>query len=179
MAWFGLINIKSMVPISKLSDDLSGTEVEYHLETPAAKVEETKIKIRPATVFTIQHKAYRLLKRVHNLLPIIKRFLKTIRLENLQWKTAIGTADAAETGVLTGIVWGIKSSIVGFISTNLTVRKIPQIHVHPLFQQKKIKTEIRCMIRFRIGNAILAGIRLLLNLRKRRDVKWQSTQYRA
>ncbi|WP_159102330.1 DUF2953 domain-containing protein [Caldalkalibacillus mannanilyticus] len=120
-----------------------------------------------------------MIKRVHQLHVIAKKFLKNIRLEELIWRSKIGTGHAAETGLLTGVGWGVKSNIIGMFSSYLTLRCVPRISVTPSFNEKKIESNIQCMIRFRIGNAIVAGIRILLNLRKRRDEKWQSTQFRA
>jgi hypothetical protein len=178
-AWFGLINIRTEVPIVRMSDDLSGTEYQMEMESPNEKLEKLTFKMKPAELLQIQHRIYQWIKKVHALHHIMKRLLKGIRLEQLEWRSSIGTGDAAQTGTLSGISWGVKSNIIGLISNYLTLRTIPRIHIEPLFQEKKLETELKCMIRFRIGYAILAGIRIVLNLRKRRDKKWQIIPFKG
>lgn len=178
-AWFGLISIRTKVPLINLKKDLSGTEYQFELESPNEPLEKKKFKLSPHEYFQLLQRVQRLIKRVHQLHVIAKKFLKNIRLEELIWRSKIGTGHAAETGLLTGVGWGVKSNIIGMFSSYLTLRCVPRISVTPSFNEKKIESNIQCMIRFRIGNAIVAGIRILLNLRKRRDEKWQSTQFRA
>jgi hypothetical protein len=178
-AWFGLINIRTETPIIKMAEDLSGTEYQMEMESPNEKIDKVKFKVKPSELLQLQHRIYNWIKKVHALNRIIKKLLKGIRLEQLEWKSAIGTGDAAQTGTLAGISWGVKSNIIGLISNYLTLRAIPRIHIEPLFQEKKLETELKCMIRFRIGYAIFAGIRIVLNLRKRRDKKWQSIPFKG
>lgn len=178
-AWFKLINIQTTIPFVKLKENLRGLEYEVDTQSSRNELDEKESSMS----FTdLVHRIQRLqefIQRVYHWHDIAKKLLKGIYLYRLDWKIEIGTGDAAETGVLTGISWGVLSSIIGLFTSYVTLRTIPSIMVQPAFQQKKLETEFRCMFRFRIGNAILAGIRLVLNLRKRRDVKWQSTQFRA
>lgn len=178
-AWFGLIDIRTEVPIIDFSEDLSGTESQLNIESPNETIDKSEFKVKPSEIMQVNQRIYHWIKKIHDLHKIVKRFLKRVRLDKLEWHSAIGTGDAAQTGVLTGVSWGIKSSLIGLISSYVTLRALPRIHVQPLFQEKRVETELKCMIRFRIGHAILAGIRILLNLRKRRDDKWQNTQFKA
>lgn len=178
-AWFGLIHFRTEVPIIDFSEDLSGTEYQMKIESPNETIDETKFKMHPLEIMQVNQRLYNWIKKIHDLHKIVKRFLKGVRLDQLEWYSKIGTGDAAQTGVLTGVGWGVKSSLIGLVSAYVTLRSIPRIHVQPLFQEKRIETELVCMIRLKIGHAIIAGIRILLNLRKRRDNKWQNTQFRA
>jgi hypothetical protein len=178
-AWSGLIHLKSKVPILHFSEDLSGTDVTVELESPSEPLDQAKSKITPRELWRTLHRIHAFVKKVHELHLIAKRFLKKIRLDHLHWSTTIGTGDAAETGTLIGFSWGIKSNIVGILSAYLTLRDFPKLSVTPDFNKKRLETELRCIIRFRIGHAMIAGIRIILNLRKRRDEKWQSTQFRV
>jgi hypothetical protein len=166
-AWFGLINLKLKVPLVKLADNLKGTKVHVELESPNEEIQEIKVKITPKRFYRILKQILSFIKRVHDLLKILKIFLKRVRLEQFEWKTKIGTGDAAETGMLAGASWGMKGSIVGMIGSMVSLRTLPTIYVHPLFNEKKITTTLSCMFRFRIGYAMVAGIRIVLNLRKK------------
>lgn len=167
-AWYGLIKIKYDVPVIQLSEDFSGiiyeTEIESAQEEP---IEKDRFKLTRNELFQLHKRATKIVKRVHALHQIMKRFFKSIRLQELQWYSRLGTGEAAETGVLTGLGWSIKSTIIGCISHLVTLRSYPSFNVIPSYYESRLETELRCMFRFRIGHAILAGIRILLNLRKK------------
>lgn len=112
---------------------------------------------------------------------ITKSFLKKVKVEKFRWKTSIGTGDAAETGLICGLIWGVKGSVAGMISNYMTLKSIPRIQVSPSFNRKIFSLSFQCIVRMRIGNLIVAGIRLWINLRKGRDHKWQkmNTPYRV
>ncbi|MDQ0339768.1 hypothetical protein J2S00_002561 [Caldalkalibacillus uzonensis] len=178
-AWFGLINFKNELQIFKLANDLSGMIYQVEVESEEQPQDQKNFKMTPGEMFQLHHRIYNLIKRIHGLHGIVKSFLNRIRLVKMEWHSRIGTGYADETGMLTGVAWSIKSTLVGLLSAYLTLRTVPRMYVQPLFQEKKLETEFTCMIRFRFGHAILAGIRILLNLRKRRDVTWKNTPFKA
>ncbi|PTX50858.1 Protein of unknown function (DUF2953) [Melghirimyces profundicolus] len=111
-----------------------------------------------------------------------RRFLRHVVCERLVWNSRIGTGDAASTGVVTGIVWGVKTTLVGFTSPLLRWTDPPRLDVHPLFHEEKIETELDSIFRFRIGHAILAVIHLLIGMmrhKKGSEENWRNTQFRA
>ena len=59
-----------------------------------------------------------------------------------------------------GALWTAKGSLVGFISSFMRLKKMPVLTVTPDFQAAVAETSIKCMFRFRIGNAIFAVIKL-------------------
>lgn len=178
-AWFGLIRLQLKVPAIQLADDFPGMQFATELESPQEALDQKKEKINPQTLFQFQKRIRSVRQRIHELHQIMKKFLKTIRVERFEWVSEIGTGDAAETGVLTGICWGVKTSILGLIRSFFTLNTMPRVLIHPDFQHQTFETEVVCMMKMRIGQAILAGLRILLNLRKRRDNKWQSTLFKA
>lgn len=109
----------------------------------------------------------------------VRWFLSKVTCEKLVWVTKIGTGDAAEAGVLTGIVWGIKTTLVSVLGSYTRWEEPPQMDVAPDFQQAILETHFHSIIRFRVGHAILAIKRLLLHMRKGRERNWPSTPFRA
>lgn len=178
-AWFGLIRLKNEVAIIDFLSDGSGTTYQLEMESQEQPVDQKNFKMTPAEFFKIQRRLHGLVKEIHHLHRLLKSFLRNIRLERFSWLTIIGTGRADETGMITGIAWSIKAVIVRFITSYLTLSTVPHFQVTPLFQETRFVTQFQCMIKFRIGHAILAGIRILLNLRKRRDVTWKSTPFKA
>lgn len=99
--------------------------------------------------------------QIIHLHPIVKGFLKRVQLKKFIWRSEVGTGDAASTGVLCGGIWSIKGGVLAWIRTYITLRKPPQIEVHPNFHRLVSMTDFTCMFQFRIGYAILAGIKLI------------------
>lgn len=100
---------------------------------------------------------------------IIFRFLGKINMTTCEWVTKIGLQDASITATLTGIIWAIKSVVLGNISHSIYLKTIPTMEVYPLFNNEYFESEIHCIISFRIGHVILAGIQvfyLLFRLKK-------------
>lgn len=88
--------------------------------------------------------------------------LKIFRVYELNWKTEFGVGDAAATGTLTGIAWALKGSIIGFISHFMSLQELPKLEVKPAFFQQGFSTDVTCIIRFRLGEAIVAGAKLAI-----------------
>ncbi|GGE10959.1 hypothetical protein GCM10011571_10340 [Marinithermofilum abyssi] len=115
-------------------------------------------------------------RRVADLYRIIRRFLSRVTCERLTWTTRLGTGDAADTGVLTGIAWGVKSTLVGVAGSYIRWKTKPDLQVTPHFTDRVWQTELDCIIRFRIGHAMLALICLLVHMRWKGDERtWQKS----
>ena len=82
-------------------------------------------------------------------------------MKRFEWHTIIGLGDAAHTGMITGAIWAIKGGIIGLISHYIKLKEMPKITVTPHFQAAVIQTEFTCIFQFRIGYAILAGLKLI------------------
>lgn len=92
---------------------------------------------------------------------IVRNFLRKVSVNKLIWHSNFGIGDAALTGMLVGAGWAIKGSIVGLVSRYMRLKILPEMSITPLFLQVYSQTQIKCMISFRIGHAILAGIRIV------------------
>ena len=85
---------------------------------------------------------------------LIATFLR--RIERFEWRTEFGTGDAALTGCLTGILWALKSTVLGFLSRRFVFEAPPQFTVSPLFNRTCLALEVFCIFRFTIGEIIVA-----------------------
>jgi len=162
-ALFGLIKYKVEIPVIKIDDDSPSIVAKGKLESG----EEEKTKKKGALKFTPHDliesfKDFKLLlEHVISLHKIIRRFLKKVKVTELEWNTLLGTGDAALTGMVTGAAWAVKGSIIGVISSYFKLLVIPQMIVQPHFQFAVAQTSFKCMLHFRIGHAMVAGIKLL------------------
>ncbi len=124
-------------------------------------------------------------EELHYLIKQARRFYRTVKRFKLffllshncscfLWKTSLGLKNPAYTGIVTGALWSIKSSIIAVIQNYLQFKKLPIIDVEPNFNKKEsIKIEFKGIFEFRLGNIILIGIRISLSkIRRRIERRW-------
>lgn len=173
----GLIPIKVKVPALKASEQ--GIQYEEELKSNHKTLDQKKKLFTLLDLKEYQRKFHELIERVAGLQSILKGFLAKTRIVKLTWWSRIGTGDAAETGILSGLVWGIKGGLIMLLTHFLLLRTKPSISIEPSFMRACLYTEFECIVQFRVGNAILAGILLLVHFRKGRRAKWENTRFKA
>ena len=162
--WFGLIKYKINVPLIKIDDDSPSVVVKSHSHMGNTAAENPEHKVNQMTKKDMQtnfKKTKELLEKVVNLQVIVRKFFQKVTIKKLEWDSFIGVGDAAYTGMATGALWAVKGSIVGLLSHYLRLQEMPHLSVTPHFQAAVIQTRITCMFQFRIGHAILAGLKLI------------------
>lgn len=102
-------------------------------------------------------------RRVHNMDEILRTTLKRVRGESLEWHTNVGVGEAAVTGIVSGIVWTAKSAVLALLGRYVTLYTKPQLAVVPDFSRERLDTHLLCILRFRIGHAIIAAIRIAIH----------------
>ncbi|WP_235749778.1 DUF2953 domain-containing protein [Neobacillus bataviensis] len=162
--WFGLIKYKLNVPLIKIDDNSPSLVVKSHShmgDSAAENPENTVNQITQNDVVSSFEKTKELLERVIDLHVIVRKFFKRVTIKNFEWQTLMGVGDAAHTGMLTGAIWAIKGSIVSILSHYFRLKEMPHLSVTPHFQAAVIQTQLTCMFQFRIGYAILAGLKMI------------------
>jgi hypothetical protein len=161
--WFGLIKYKIKIPLIKMDDNSPSIVVKSDKQMGASTVGAPGKKvsqITPSDVLTNLKNAKELLEHVFGMHVIVRKFFRKVIIKKFEWETMIGVGDAAHTGLITGALWAIKGGILGLISHYLKLNEMPKLSVTPHFQVAVIHTRLSCMIQFRIGHAILAGLKL-------------------
>jgi hypothetical protein len=160
--WFGLVRFKKQIPLIKVDDNspsiiLKETEKSNEETTNNDKVK----KITPEKLINSLKSYKEILEHVFQLNSIVKNFFKRVTIQKFEWQSAIGVGDAVYTGVAAGALWSVKGAIIGVLSNYLRMKEMPKIMVHPNFQQMITSTDLLCMFQFRIGYAMLAGIKIV------------------
>ena len=159
---FGLIKYKLNVPLIKVDDDSPSIVVEENVESGnGEKKKKETTKVTGEDMLQGFQDMKTLLEHILSFHRIIRNFCKKVKIKELDWRSAFGTGDAALTGMLTGAVWAVKGSIIGVISHYFILLKPPQVSVQPYFQMKVSQTVFTCMLQFRIGHAMFAGIKIV------------------
>ncbi|MBB6177165.1 hypothetical protein HNQ82_001998 [Anoxybacillus tengchongensis] len=150
------------VPLIEISKREAGIVTEQ--KTNTGKDEKTTFTVTDARERLAQVRQW--LNRIVHLHTIVKKFLQKVSVLQFHWHTQVGVGDAAKTGMIVGLGWSIKYYIVAMVSKYMNVCSHPSISIVPFFQGAVSRTSFTCMIRFRIGYAILAGLKVVKHLKK-------------
>lgn len=95
---------------------------------------------------------------------IIFLILKTLNLKcrRFYWKTELGLSDPALTGIVSGIIWGIKGALLGLINNYITLIKKPELAVYPDFYHQRLSTSFEGIFLTLSGNIILTIIKIVM-----------------
>jgi energy-coupling factor transporter transmembrane protein EcfT len=163
--WFGLIRYKKIIPLIKIDDNSPSLVIKSKSqmgESDSKKQEEPDVQqIDKNDFVTSMKNTKELITRVFNLHGIVEKFFRKVTVKKFEWHTMFGAGDAAHTGVLIGAIWALKGGILGILSKYLRLTNFPELSVTPHFQFTIIQTSLSCIFQFRIGHAILAGLKLI------------------
>ncbi|MEO2074742.1 MAG: DUF2953 domain-containing protein [Bacillus sp. (in: firmicutes)] len=162
--WFGLIKYKIDVPLIKIDDDSPSIVVKRKKRKGKKKEENNNVSVNQIDkddVMTSFENTKELLEHVFGLHKIVRKFFKKVSIKKFEWHSMVGLGDAAFTGMITGGIWAIKGSIIGLLSHYLSLKVMPELSVTPHFQAAVIQIRFTGIFQFRIGHAILAGLKLI------------------
>ncbi|MBS2771423.1 DUF2953 domain-containing protein [Anoxybacillus sp. PDR2] len=160
--FFGLIRYTILIPLIKVDESSPGIvflhkeKLNHRSESPAKRK-----KYDPREIIHSFKETRDFARHVIHLHVIIRKFMARVSVTKLEWSTNIGTGDAAQTGIAVGIGWTLKYGVVALVSKFMKLKTKPLLSITPSFQKAVSETKITCMIHFRIGYAMLAGIRIL------------------
>ncbi|MNZ96691.1 hypothetical protein D3C78_1158970 [compost metagenome] len=107
----------------------------------------------------------------------MRNTLNRVTVRQFDWSTDISVSDAAYTATLTGVLWSLKSVLVGLLTYQISFTQQPKLIVVPNFGSPPLfLTELKCIAEIRCGHAIYAGLTLFVRVIKVRGGvrKWWS-----
>lgn len=167
----GLINYKTEVPVIELEQRFFAPVLKMVSEldkVPFAPEEDKQLKVGMPITFRSLRSLPAMLKagwqRFEQYNSALHYFFRFVRCLRFHWRTEVGLDDAAYTGIVVGIIWGVKSflyknfrSKIGFMSER------PAIEVVPDFFHKRLALDFNCIFDIRIGHIIIAGLNFVRN----------------
>jgi hypothetical protein len=115
------------------------------------------------------------MKSTRELKKWFKRTLAHVKISKLDWSTDFSLGDAADTATAVGAAWGLKWSIVGFMSQWVRLEHNPRLFVKPVFQDELcFSMEFVCKGRLLVAHALFAVLRLVVGVLRETGgiVKW-------
>ncbi|MBB6282648.1 hypothetical protein HNR34_000976 [Geobacillus subterraneus] len=168
---FGLVRYTIRVPLIKLETEPESPGVALVHKKGIGGTrgkEEKKSKWTPSDIADFFRQVKQFLKQVVDLHEIMKQFYRHVTVTKWEWRTTIGTGDAASTGMVAGLGWSLKYMITGAVSRYTKMKAIPVMMIVPAYDRAVSETAFLCMFHFRIGHAMLAGLRVIKHWRGRR-----------
>lgn len=160
--FFGLIKYRIEVPVIEVATDTPTIETKQTIKKQLSVKQKTKHYSIEDFLNQLHH-LKELAEQVIKLNYIVRQFLKKIVVKKFEWHSVVGIGNAAHTGILTGACWAVKGGFIGLVGNFMHMEKRPVVTITPNFQQLISQTRLTCMLQFRIGHAMLAGIKLIKN----------------
>jgi flagellar biosynthesis/type III secretory pathway chaperone len=99
----------------------------------------------------------------------INSTLRHVKVSQLDWSTNIALSDAAHTATLTGLIWALKSTLVGVLSYHISLRKHPNLFVVPKFGCPPLfVSELQSKAQIRCGYALYALLILIFRVMRQK-----------
>jgi len=158
---YGLLKFKSEIPFLELIFKNGRPAVKYKVEL--ANKKRNKLIAKFTKLFTLDENSRLLeviMKERHRLVSALKYIAGKTTISKFRLRLALGTGDAAQTGILYGAAWIAIGSIMALTGNYTTIRR-PIIMVVPIFDQVLLSVDLSCIIHIRIGHIINTGIRVI------------------
>ncbi|MGE7758891.1 DUF2953 domain-containing protein [Peribacillus sp. NPDC097895] len=160
-AWYGLFHYTFKVPVIKMDDDSAAIVVK---QEQGMKEEEKKEEMKKITPEDLRDEFADMKEILHHVVGFhrtVRHFTGKVQVKKFTWHSMVGAKNAAHTGMLTGVCWALKGSIIGLLTTYFNFRIMPSYSITPDFHRWQANTTISCILQFRIGQAMVTGIKLL------------------
>jgi hypothetical protein len=96
---------------------------------------------------------------------IIDKILMSVTCEKFYWKTVYGSEDAANTGIITGLLWAGKAFIINRLKRHIFCMEKPIIAVNPIFGHNHFDIDFQCIFSIKLGN-VIKTIKSIYNIKK-------------
>ncbi|WNS44441.1 DUF2953 domain-containing protein [Paenibacillus sp. MMS20-IR301] len=107
------------------------------------------------------------LKATRGLRKWLVSTLSHVQITKLDWSTDFSLGDAAHTATAAGALWGMKWTMIGWVSRFVRLQHSPRMFVAPVFRDEPcFSTEAVCTGKLSAGYACYAGLQLLRRIAK-------------
>lgn len=111
---------------------------------------------------------------MHAVRQPMRYFARRIRFSQWRVRAEIGGFDAMQSALLAGALWSVVGWALGVTSTMIRLEPtVPKIVIVPNFNGPTWRLQADCIVHFRLGHAIVAGVWSLVRLLREKElVRW-------
>lgn len=170
------INVSLMYGIIKLKYEIPYLDIVFNRKMrPGLKIKKRlsskkkRGRTKTDTVFGVANliETYKNIKEMASLYGSTFHYIASkISIESIKWYTEIGTGEASITAFTAGMTWLFKSNVLGLVLNKKQISSM-DINVVPNYSRSIFQINLHCIIRIKIANIIIAGIRIGLILLKK------------
>jgi hypothetical protein len=165
-ALYGLFRYQYDVPIINWSGSLKS--VKFLKESINQNVQHVtgkdKGKITRHTIVRQVENWNALLRHTLGLNRWLIRTMKQVHCTSIEWTTKAGVGEAPDTAITAGLLWGIKSSMLGYVFRFVQLHEMPVVNVTPLFNQVKLEIRFAGHLYIRMNVLLAAGLQLFVRI---------------
>ncbi|MFC4618277.1 DUF2953 domain-containing protein [Camelliibacillus cellulosilyticus] len=103
----------------------------------------------------------------------------SLKINRMKWATTVGLGEADMTATAVGLVWMIKMTACGVLTSWIKGMSLPKIDVRPVYETMVFRTHLTCMVSFRLGHAIRMVFRIAKLMKGRRSRPCQNIPFKA
>ena len=93
--------------------------------------------------------------------------MSKVKLSGILWSSDVALDNAAETAVAAGALWGVKHTVLGWLSYHLKMKSVPELYVNPDFNgPPQFSTSFHCTAKVSVAKMMMAGLGLLIRVLK-------------
>ncbi|GMK37913.1 hypothetical protein PCCS19_09670 [Paenibacillus sp. CCS19] len=162
-ALYGIVRLKWHMPVLEWTN--RGIKVRTEKDNMEGHGEQEE-KMDAARVLSMTNRLKMIVAQVEGAASLITKVLQKVKVEEWRWITEVGTGDAMWTAMCTGMLWSVKTTAIGVASQLVQLVASPVIDVQPAYNRTCLVSEWKLAARMRLGQAGIAGIRLISGMRK-------------
>lgn len=159
----GLVNVKGEVNLAELILRDRGFVLETKSELEVTKKGRL---IKELGKLTDYRDIYSGMLKVREMVRVYRDagmyLISKASVSHLHWDTRVGTRDAAITGIIAGLLWNVKTLVLYILKLHVNFTSPPEISIKPDFNNAVLYTKFDCILTFKIGHAIIAGLKGLI-----------------
>lgn len=168
---YGIIRLRLEVPVMKFKGLFNGILVisEQIHDSKADLLSASQERLTSEKAIRFYEKARDFLRHTLGMKDWVRETISHFRCTELKWDTRIGIGGAAETAVATGVIWSLKSSLLGFLFRFVQLDGQPRVQVIPQYNQRHFSMELSCVGKIRVAAALVAAFMLLVRIARAKD----------
>ncbi|MEC0089812.1 DUF2953 domain-containing protein [Paenibacillus macquariensis] len=169
---YGLIRYHYDLPMLKFENMKKGLTVKVNKRKnvgmgASTSKEDSETQVNRRKIDLWMREVHEILEATESFKIWMKRTLSRLSIVKLTWSTQFSIGDAASTAIATGVVWSVKTFIIGWLSYQVRMKNHPQLVVVPVFEDNpQFSTDISCTAHITLGYALYAGSVLIFRVLK-------------